>query len=228
MNQANLMNFDQCRINMVECQLSPNGIKNKDIIELFSSVPRERFYFDEASKLSCYKDEDTKLNDNKWAVDPVTEARIIQYTDFKPSDVVLIIGASTPTLAAYISPYVATVIVIDEDENLLEKIRQECLGLDLCNITCEHIDDYTRGYPKLAPYDKIVFSGTISKLEDHITAQVVEGGEITSIIRENYDAPGVLYVSKVLSHKNLSKKFIYNANTPYLPKFGPETSSFSF
>lgn len=222
------MDFSNYRKNLVECQLYPNGIVDKEILNVFLTLPRENF-FDSANSCACYGDEDVCVKNDRWALEPVIEALILHEGEFNDKDIVMIIGASSPTLPAYIAQFVTTVIVIDTDQQLLDKSQKACLDLEICNILFECVDDYTKGCPAQAPYDKIVFSGAVSRVNEDIIAQLTIDGRILAILREDFNTPGSL-VKLFRADKDspaLSTQFIDNVNTPYLPGFQPE-SRFEF
>ena len=91
------MDFSSYRKNLVDCQLYPNGIVDKKILDIFENMPRETF-FDKSHSCACYCDEDFQVKDNRWALEPLLEARILHEGDFNDKDVVMVIGASSPTL----------------------------------------------------------------------------------------------------------------------------------
>lgn len=216
-----MQQFDEYRKNLVECQLYPNGILDRDILEIFRTLPREVFYSaDKAVK--CYGDEDIPLKDNIWALEPVTEARIVYHGDFRRDDVVLVVGAATPTLPAYLAHLVTTVIVIDTDAEMLETIKNAALKLELCNIVTEQVADMAQGFAAQAPFDRIVFGGAIAHIPPALQEQLVDGGGLVAVERESERAPGVLNVYIKSQSGYLSPRFIGHANTPYLPPFAPE------
>lgn len=222
------MDFSAYRKNLVDCQLYPSGIVDKEILNVFLSLPREKF-FEAANASACYGDEDIHVKKDRWAFEPVIEARILYEGAFKGNDLVLIVGASSPTLPAYIAQFVTTVIVIDNDQQLLDKSQKAAMDLEICNIVYEHLKDYAQGYSAQAPYDKIVFSGAVSFIPEELASQLTMDGCILAIERKGYNEPGEMkkYVRAGADSPVLSAQFIDNANTPYLPGFEPE-SRFEF
>jgi len=216
------MLFDEYRKNLVECQLAPNGIANPEIINIFRTMPREIFY-STAQASACYGDEDLRTSDHSWSLEPLTEARILNHGGFKKEDVVLLVGATTPTLPAYLAQLVTTVIVIDTDEDLLENIRKATLQLELCNIVFEKVQNYNEGFSEQAPYDKIIFAGAISKVPDIYASQLVAQGALIAVERATADSPGYLNLYTKTKDNYISKKFIEHANTPYLQGFKQES-----
>lgn len=218
------MNFSEARKNMVECQLKTNGITNDRIVAAFLSVPREEFYPPHLT--SCaYVDEDVKIANDRWSLEPLVEARLMNAADLKPADVVLLVGASSPALAAYLAQIVTTVIVIDDDQSLLDNAQSVSLKLELTNIAYIK-SPMTGGYGAEAPYDVVIVSGAAHHVPAALFDQVVDGGRLVCIEKSRENAQGDLRLY-TKSGGHISGTFISLANTPYLKGFEPQ-SNFEF
>ena len=76
------LNFEQARDLMVENQLRPNKIREKAILNLFKSTPKENFVPENYKKV-CYFDKDLNILDNRGYLKNLHLAQIIHNADIK-------------------------------------------------------------------------------------------------------------------------------------------------
>jgi len=57
-----MQDFEQARVNMVDCQIRPNDVTSHAILAAFGAVPREKFVAASMRPLA-YIDEDLKLSE---------------------------------------------------------------------------------------------------------------------------------------------------------------------
>ncbi len=218
------MNFSEARKNMVECQLRTNGITNQKIVQAFMTIPREDYY--PAHLASCaYLDEDVCIANDRWALEPLVEARMMSAAQLAPTDVVLLVGASSMTLTAYLSQIVTTVIVIDEDAALLDQAQAIAQKHEIGNVAYIH-SPMTQGYAEEAPYDVIILSGAVCEVPNTLFSQIVDGGRLACIEKKHEKSQGDLKLYKKMG-LSVSGSFLGNANTPFLKGFAP-TTEFEF
>ena len=149
-----MTNLSQMRNNMILGQFLPGLIKNKKIIEFFSSTPRESF-LPEKLKSLAYSDLNIKLNNKRYLPSPFNTAKILQEANIKGSEVVLLIGANLGYEALVVSKLVDTVIALEEDINMKEKAEKNLKKLNIENIVMIN-SNHRSGHKKLGPYDLIV------------------------------------------------------------------------
>lgn len=75
-----MMNFEQARKNMVDGQIHTNGVIDPRILDAFQKTPRESFV-PEALRNSAFNDEDIKVADGRYIMEPSVHARLIQALD---------------------------------------------------------------------------------------------------------------------------------------------------
>ena len=102
------MNTAQIRRNMVNCQLQTNGVASGDILAAFEAVPREAFV-PENLRGVAYVDEDLRLPDGNFLIEPLVLARMLQAAEPQPHDRALVIGDATGYAAAILSRLARTV-----------------------------------------------------------------------------------------------------------------------
>ena len=86
------MDFSFLRKNMVDCQLKPNKIINLNLIDAFLKVPREIFV-NKKNINQCYLDVNIDLTKNRFLLNPMVSARLIQSLNISKDDTVLTIGS---------------------------------------------------------------------------------------------------------------------------------------
>ena len=77
---------------MVDCQLKPNKIIDLNLINAFLNVPREIFV-NKKNTNHCYLDVNIDLTKNRFLLNPMVSARLIQSLNISKNDTVLTIGS---------------------------------------------------------------------------------------------------------------------------------------
>ena len=72
---------------MVDCQLKPNKIIDLNLINAFLNVPREIFV-DKKKINQCYLDVNIDLTKNRFLLNPMVSARLIQSLNINKNDTV--------------------------------------------------------------------------------------------------------------------------------------------
>lgn len=143
------------------------------------AVPRELFVPSEKSSLA-YIDEDIALDRERYLMEPVSLARLLDVAEIKATDVVLEIGSATGYASALLSKLCLTVIGVESDVELMNKAR-----LLLDKLGCDNVIFYesplASGYPQKAPYDVIFINGGVELLSEEIQGQLREGGRLVYV-----------------------------------------------
>ena len=90
-----MVDYKQARHNMVEGQLRTNKVNDQRILSAFESLPRERFV-PEAAQGFAYIDEDLALTSQRYMLEPLVLARLIQEALVEPSDIALDVACADP------------------------------------------------------------------------------------------------------------------------------------
>ena len=86
-----MINFEQCRQNMVDCQLRPNKVTDERVLLAMGRIPREVFAGPDYQGIA-YVDEDIPLGEGRYLMEPMVLARLLQALEISVDDVVLDIG----------------------------------------------------------------------------------------------------------------------------------------
>jgi protein-L-isoaspartate(D-aspartate) O-methyltransferase len=213
-----MINFEQCRRNMVDCQLRPNKVTDEKVLSAMGSIPREVFAGPDYQGIA-YVDEDIPLGDGRYLMEPMVLARLLQAAEIGADDVVLDIGCGSGYTAAVCARIAATVVAVESDPRLAAEATRIMGELEANNAVV--VDGPLKeGYARQAPYDVIVFSGAVPEIPEGVQKQLSEGGRLVAVLEvEGGRSHAVLSrnTGGVVSHRA-----IFDASIPELPGFARE------
>jgi protein-L-isoaspartate(D-aspartate) O-methyltransferase len=189
------MNLEQARANMVEQQIRPWEVLDQEVLDLLYTVPREEFVPAAHRNLAFCDleipiEEGVKAGETMWA--PKLEARVLQSLALRRTELVLEVGTGSGYLTALLAHRAAHVYSVEIRPQLAEfgRANLERHGAD--NVTLE-VGDGARGFPKWAPYDVIVLTGSVPVLPKGALGMLAPGGRLFAVVG---DAP-VMYAQIV-------------------------------
>ena len=216
--------FDDRRRLMVESQLRTNKVSNTNVLMAFETIAKENF-IDEAYAALAYNDEDLMLERNRFILEPMVFARLVQALELTDTDSVLDIGATSGYSTAIIAKLAQSVVGIESDTDLAQ------MGQD--NLTAEGIDNavilqgqHQDGFANEAPYNAIIIEGSVEDVPMPLLNQLSDNGRLVTILRENATSPGKA-VKYVRSGDGFAHTTLFDAQTPMLSEFAKE-KVFSF
>jgi len=216
-----MADFQQVRKNMVNGQISTNGVITPKILEAFENTPRELFVPEKYKDLAC-NDEDIPLGQGRFILEPSVHAKMIQALEPKADDVVLEIGGGTGYGAAILSPLVSTVVVTESEPECIAKAQKLWDSLGLCNIAVFE-GPLAKGNPEHGPYDSIIIKGAVSSVPEQILNQLNEGGQLICVIKTAEKTTGQVTLFKKLGGEGQYSSYpLFDAATPYLQGFEPK------
>ncbi len=211
-----LMDYTTARKNMVASQIRTNRVTDPLVISAMEELPREAFVPDDLQGIA-YVDEAVSLGQGRFLMEPMVLARLLQEAEVASGDMVLDIGCGTGYGAAVLARLASTVVALESDPGLAVKATETLaeLGIDTVAVVEGPLND---GYPKQAPYDVIVFGGSVHEIPEGITEQLAEDGRLVAVVGANKMGRGTI----ITRHKGLlSRREIFDAGTPSLPGFTP-------
>jgi len=210
-----MIDYAAARLNMVEGQLRTNGITDAGQLEAFLAVPRERFV-PEALKGAAYVDEDLPLLNNRYLMEPLVLARLIQLAELRSTSRVLCVGAGPGYDAAILARLVGDVTALESDAVLAPAARRLLGELGYSNASVVE-GPLEAGHAAGAPYDAILFGGAIAEVPDAIARQLAPTGRITAVVRAEGRVSQVMVVT--WAGAVLSRRPVFDAATHPLPGF---------
>lgn len=217
------MDFASARRNMVDCQILTNRVNDERVIDIMSDLTREAFV-PKPKQSVAYVDEALAIGDDRFIMEPMIIARMLQALNLKSSDVALSIGCGSGYAVAVLAGIVNTVVAVENDANLVQRASKTLSDLEIDNVVVVE-GALTMGYPKQAPYDVIFFDGAVNVVPDEILSQLSDGGRAVVIVAGE-DGVGHCRVY-VRSGDHISCRDQFDAGTPVLPGFAAE-ARFSF
>jgi len=147
--------------------------------QAFQVAPREHF-LPESVRKDAAQDRPLSIGYGQTNSQPSTVRRMLTWLDAKPGENVLDVGAgsgwTTALLAYMVEPY-GEVYGTERIDELVEFARS---NLEKAGVKNAHIFKAQKkfGYPRAAPYDKILVSASISEVPSELLDQLHIGGRI--------------------------------------------------
>ena len=201
------------RRNMVSGQIRTNRVTDERLIGAMEEIPRERFV-PRAKRGVAYVDEDVEIASERYLMEPMVLARLLQEAGIGADDVVLDVGCGTGYATAVLSRLAGTVVALDVDGSLAAEAERTLSGVDADNAIVV-TGPLAEGYARQAPYDVILLGGAVDHLPQALTDQLAEGGRVVGVLRE---AGRVGQATLWARHRGaLSSRSLFEASLPPLP-----------
>ncbi len=214
------MEFTLARKNMVDCQLKPNKVKDKNVLNAFLETPREKFV-KKYNINHSYLDENLQITKGRYILNPIILARLIQSLEIKKNETVLSIGSGSGYGVVILSYLADTVIGIENDSKLVENSSEILLNLNVSNAAIIK-GNIVEGYVKQAPYNSILIEGAVQEVPEVILNQLSDNGKLATIENlENSFGKAVIYEK---TGNNFVKSMLFDAHVPLLNSFKSKTS----
>ena len=176
------MNLEQARTNMVEQQIRTWEVLDQDVLDLLYLVPREEFVPAEHRALA-FSDLEIPLGEGERMWQPKLEARVLQELNVRKTDRVLEVGTGSGYFTALLAHRGAQVCSVEINPALAETGRRNLERHGADNVALE-VGDAARGWPRRAPYDVIVLTGSTPVLPDALLEQLAPGGRLFAVVGE--------------------------------------------
>ncbi|MEO5372755.1 MAG: protein-L-isoaspartate O-methyltransferase [Alphaproteobacteria bacterium] len=208
------MDFSSARGRMVTNQIRTNHVTDPLVVAAISGLPREEFV-PGACRGIAYMDADLDLGAGRHLMEPMVFARLLQIAAIQPGDVVLDIGCATGYSAGVLARMAGTVLAVECDPRLAEAATEALNALSIDNAAVM-VGPLAEGYPAQAPYDVIVFEGSVPRIPDRIRDQLAEGGRLVAVVRDGGvgEATLITRVGGVFGHRTA-----FEASVGKLPGF---------
>jgi protein-L-isoaspartate(D-aspartate) O-methyltransferase len=216
------MDYQAARHNMVENQIRPNGVTDIHIISSMENIPREKFVPKNLEAVA-YGDRAIFLGNERYLMAPMLFAQLLQEAKISLDHIVLNIGCGSGYSTAVLAGISKAVVGIEIDPLLAKKASKTMveLGIDNALIVEKKLTD---GYAKQAPYDVIIFSGSIEKVPKKIIDQMGDGGRLVSVIMDETKSLGSMGKVVVATKFRgvVSETEVFDGTAPPLLEFKKE------
>ncbi|QND71196.1 MULTISPECIES: protein-L-isoaspartate O-methyltransferase [Tardiphaga] len=182
-----MSDFSTARQKMVDGQVRPSDVTDLRIIDAMLAVPREEFV-PASQRAMAYLDLDLEVAPNRFLIKPVVLARMLQASDVKATDKVLVVGCPTGYAAAVIAQFAGQVT-------------------SAAGIAAD--GDAANG-----PYDLIVLAGATEIVPTGLYKQLAPGGQLVGVFALTKPARAVIVTH---SHEDFGSRPLFDATAPVLP-----------
>jgi len=177
------MNIEKARFNMIEQQIRPWDVLDKEVLDLLTVVKREEFV-PAAYQSLAFMDTEIPLPCGQNMFAPKLEARILQEAGIRKHENVLEIGAGSGYMAALMAHRARHVTTVEIEPELKELAEKNLARAGIDNVSVVSGDGAQGWSGPEAPYDVIVVSGSLPLLPDAFLKQIKVGGRILAIVGE--------------------------------------------
>lgn len=207
-----MSDFSTARQKMVDGQVRPSDVTDLRIIDAMLAVPREEFV-PVSQRAMAYLDLDLEVAPNRFLIKPVVLARMLQASDVKATDKVLVVGCPTGYSAAVIAQFAGKVTATEGDAALAAKASEDMARLGYSNIT-PVAGMPADGHAANAPYDLIVLAGATEVLPTGLYKQLAPGGQLVGVFALTKPARAMIVTH---SHDDFGSRPLFDATAPVLP-----------
>lgn len=220
-----MSHFEAARKNMIDGQIHTAGVILPEVLNAFETIAREE-YVPAPHKGIAYHDEDLRVGEGRYLLEPIVHSKMVQALEPKASDVVLDIGGGTGYSAAILAMIVSTVVAVEASEDLLGFAQNVWEAQGLQNIVGFQ-GPLQHGYAASAPYDLIFIHGAVSQVPKEILNQLAPDGRLVAVVKREANAMGDVMVYQSLGENRFSSYSVFQAGSHMLPGF-EGSASFSF
>jgi protein-L-isoaspartate(D-aspartate) O-methyltransferase len=165
--------FEPMRRAMVASQLRTTGVNDPRVVAAMGAVPRERFV--PADRLAlAYADALVPVAPGRALNPPMALGRLLTEARLGGGERALVIGAATGYSAAVLARLVASVVALEEDDELAAFAKKALAGSGVALVK----GPLARGHAKAGPYDFILIDGAVEIVPPAIIGQIADGGEV--------------------------------------------------
>jgi protein-L-isoaspartate(D-aspartate) O-methyltransferase len=172
------------RRKMVQQAVVGSGITNERVIAAMAATPRHEFV-PVNLRNKAYLDMSLPIGDQQTISAPFIVSFMTEVLDPQSTDKVLEIGTGSGYQAAVLSPLVRRVFTIEIVESLGNRARATLKRLKYDNVLAR-VGDGFKGWPRYAPFDKIIVTCSPERVPQPLVDQLREGGLMVIPVGERY------------------------------------------
>src|SRR5687768_14489225 len=128
------MDYALARRNMVESQLRTNEVRDPELLRALAETPRELFLPAERRSVA-YIDDDLWLSADRFLLEPMVLARLLQAAEIRRSDAALDVGCATGYSTAILAQLAGSVVALESDLDLARRAEETLARLAIDNAT---------------------------------------------------------------------------------------------
>ncbi len=215
--------IEQAKTNMQNQQLKTCGIYDESVLELLSQIPREHFVPEKYQDMA-FADYRIPLRHQQTMMTPLEEATILQALDIQKHHTVLEVGTGSGYFTALLASQAKHVYSIEYYADLTASAQKKLAHHHINNVTLI-TGDGIHGYLDKAPYDIIVMTGSVEKLDKCFHPQLLQEGKLFAIVGNSSAMEACLLTLDEKGQWNSVKLFETNI-TPLVDRFKKDSFQF--
>lgn len=206
------MNLELARGNMIEQQLRAWEVLDEDVLEVLTTVPRERFVPARYKNLA-FADFGIPLKHGQAMMAPKVEGRMLQALDIRFGDRVLEIGTGCGFVTACLARLARQVESVDFFDDFVADARTHLTALDIGNVNLS-IGDAADGWRRDERFDVIAVTGSVPAYRPVFERQLAIGGRLFVIVGER-PVMSAMRVTRV-DEREFSRTRLFETDLPPL------------
>lgn len=175
------MTGDPRKINLLMA-LRNGGVHDARVLEAIETVPRELFVEDSFAD-QAYADQALPISCGQTISQPFIVAFMTDRLQLNDRHTVLEIGTGSGYQTAILSKLCRRVCTIERYRTLASKASERFKELKLNNVT-QMVGDGTKGWPKLAPFERIIVTAAAKDVPQALLDQLAVGGVMVIPVEE--------------------------------------------
>jgi protein-L-isoaspartate(D-aspartate) O-methyltransferase len=182
--EPSLRDWRKLASEMVDKEIVAAGVKNQRVIRAMRDTPRHEFVAANQRE-RAYFDMALPIGNSQTISPPFVVASMTEAIDPQSKDRVLEIGTGSGYQAAVLSPLVGEVYSIEIVDELSKRATRTLKRLSYDNVHTRSGDGY-KGWPEVAPFDKIIVTCSPEEVPQPLVDQLREGGLMVIPVGERY------------------------------------------
>ena len=205
--------YSTARLNMVDGQIRPNKVTDQRVVDAFLAVPRDQFV-PVGLRGVAYVDKSIPLTKDRFLLEPMVLARLLNEAKVAPADIVLDVGTGTGYSAAIIGRLAATVVAVESDAELAALANQAMQTHGVDNAAVMH-GPLAAGWAAQGPYNVIVVEGAVAAVPPSLLEQLADDGRLVAVVLPE-SGQGVARLYQKIGG-TVSSRVLFDASAALLP-----------
>jgi protein-L-isoaspartate(D-aspartate) O-methyltransferase len=156
------------------------GITDRKLLDAFEAVPHENFVPKDYGDYA-YKDASLPIGGGQSITSPLILARLFAVLDMEETGKVLEVGTGSGYSAMLLSRFARRVFSLEKERSLLAAAVGRWRDLEADNIV-GFVADGLAGLPHMAPFDRILMTGSVAEVPEALTGQLADEGILVAAV----------------------------------------------